>query len=251
VSVDELAALLSDASHLVALTGAGVSTDSGIPDFRSPESGLWATHDPSEVASIQGFLADPRGFYEFWGARFGELADKRPNSAHALLVALEEAGPLRAVVTQNIDGLHRAAGSERVLEVHGTYRRARCLGCQAALPLEEVVARVAAGEAPRHVCGDLIKPDVVLFGEMLPPVFGEAERHARECDVMLVLGSSLEVHPVAGLVPLAAREGARIAIVNRDPGPFDDLADVVLHAELADAMPALAARLGLSLRGSS
>lgn len=251
MSVDRLAELLSDATHVVALTGAGVSTDSGIPDFRSPESGLWATHDPAEVASIQGFLADPRGFYGFWGERFGELADKRPNAAHALLAALEEDGRLRAVITQNIDGLHGAAGSQNVLEVHGTYRRARCLGCGVVLPLAQVVERVAAGEAPRCACGDLIKPDVVLFGEALPPTFGEAERHARGCDVLLVLGSSLEVYPVAGLVPLAAREGARIAIVNRDPGPFDDLADVVLHASLGEVMPALAARLGLSLRGAS
>jgi len=250
VSLDDLAALVSDSSRLVALTGAGVSTDSGIPDFRSPESGLWATHDPSVVASIDGFLADPRAFYAFWGERFGELATKQPNAAHALLAALERDGTLRAVITQNIDGLHHAAGSEQVIEVHGTYRRARCLGCRAILRLEDVLAQVAAGEEPRHGCGDLVKPDVVLFGEMLPPVFGEAERHARRCDVLLVLGSSLEVYPVAGLVPLAAREGARVAIVNRDPGPFDDLADVVVHAELADAMPALAERLGLGLAQS-
>ncbi len=247
MTVDALADLLSTADRLVALTGAGVSTESGIPDFRSASSGLWRDHDPMHVASIDGFLEDPMGFYDFWGDRFGELAEKRPNATHALLAALEAAGRLDAVVTQNIDGLHRAAGSREVLEVHGSYRRARCTGCGIARPLEEVVATVRAGREPRCECRSLIKPDVVLFGELLPPVFGDAERRARACDVLLVLGSSLEVYPVAGLVPMAASSGARIAIVNRDPGPFDDLAAVVVHAELGPTMAALAERLGLTL----
>jgi len=248
MSLDALERLLSGAKRIVALTGAGVSTESGIPDFRSANNGLWEEHDPMEIASIGGFHRDPRGFYAFWGERFGELREKRPNATHRLLAALEREGALTSVITQNIDGLHHAAGSERVLEVHGSYRRARCLGCRATTPLEDVVRRVASGEAPECSCGALIKPDVVLFGEMLPPAFALAERYTRECDVMLVLGSSLTVHPVAGLVPLAHSSGAKVGIVNRDPGPYDELAEVTLHAELGASMTELAERLGLSLR---
>ncbi|MCA9611057.1 MAG: NAD-dependent deacylase [Myxococcales bacterium] len=247
MSVDALAALLSGAERVVALTGAGVSTESGIPDFRSHASGLWQEHDPMRVASIDGFLDDPSAFYAFWGDRFGELAEKRPNATHALLAALEAEGRIDAVITQNIDGLHHAAGSRTVLEVHGSYRRARCLGCGIARSLDEVVATVRGGREPRCECRSLIKPDVVLFGEMLPPVFGEAERRARACDLMLVLGSSLEVYPVAGLVPLAAESGAKVAIVNRDAGPYDHLAAVAVHAELGETMRALADRLALTL----
>lgn len=239
-SIDALVALIRGAERAVALTGAGVSTDSGIPDFRSASSGIWREYDPMEIASIEGFRREPRKFYEFWGERFGALRDKRPNVTHDVLAELERAGRLTAVVTQNIDGLHQAAGSERVLEVHGSYRRARCMGCSKVEPLDHVVARVRAGRLPIcQVCGELVKPDVVLFGEMLPPVFGEAERLMTECDVLLVLGSSLFVHPVAGLVPGALRAGAKVAIVNRDPSPYDDAAHVVVHGELSEVMPRL------------
>lgn len=238
--VERLVELVRSAERIVALTGAGVSTDSGIPDFRSASSGIWQEYDPMEIASIDGFRRDPRKFYEFWGERFGALRDKRPNVTHDVLAELERGGSLRAVVTQNIDGLHQAAGSERVLEVHGSFRRARCLHCSKVESLDDVVARVRSGRLPVcEVCGELVKPDVVLFGEMLPPVFGEAETFMTECDLLLVLGSSLFVHPVAGLVPGALRAGAKVAIVNRDPSPYDDLVHLVVHGELREVMPRL------------
>lgn len=246
MSVDALAALLREATRAVSLTGAGVSTESGIPDFRSASHGLWRGHDPMRIASIEGFRREPRAFYAFWGERFAELGSARPNVTHRLLFALEEKGSLRGVITQNIDGLHQDAGSRAVLEVHGTYRSTRCLGCGATGTLAEVVERVRAGGLPICECGELIKPDVVLFGEMLPPAFGDAERWARSCDVLLVLGSSLEVHPVAGLVPLAESAGARIAIVNRDPTPFDDIAEVVVRAELGATMSAVGEALKIA-----
>jgi NAD-dependent deacetylase len=238
--VERLVELLRTSERIVALTGAGVSTDSGIPDFRSASSGLWAEHDPMEVASLDGFQRDPRRFYEFWGARFGALSDKRPSVTHEVLAALERAGRLEAVITQNIDGLHQRAGSAEVLEVHGSYRRARCLGCAAVEPLDDVTARVRAGRLPIcQRCGEMMKPDVVLFGEALPPVFERAQALVTECDLLLVLGSSLAVHPVAGLVPAALRAGARVAIVNRDPCEYDDLVTVCVQGELRQVMPRL------------
>ena len=239
-AVERLVELVRTGEHVVALTGAGVSTDSGIPDFRSASSGIWQEYDPMEIASIEGFRREPRRFYEFWGERFGALRDKKPNVTHEVLAELERRGPLKAVITQNIDGLHQVAGSERVLEVHGSSRRARCMNCAKVEALDEVVARVRSGRLPIcEVCGELVKPDVVLFGEMLPPVFGDAERLMTECDVLLVLGSSLFVHPVAGLVPGALRAGAKVAIVNRDPSPYDDLVHLVVHGELREVMPRL------------
>ena len=242
--VERLAALLKGAKRGVALTGAGVSTESGIPDFRSPDSGLWKEHDPMEIASLEGFRREPRAFYAFWGERFGALAGAQPNVTHHVLARLERQGRLRGVVTQNIDGLHHDAGSETVLEVHGSYRQARCVGCRAVYPLADMEARVKAGRLPFcDACGEFVKPDVVLFGEDLPPLFREAERLTELADVFLVLGSSLQVHPVAGLVALAHRHGARLAIVNREPSPYDELAEVLIHAELGATMRALASLL--------
>lgn len=246
MSIAALAALLRDATRAVALTGAGVSTESGIPDFRSEDSGLWRDRDPLQVASIDGFRNDPSGFYEFWGDALAGLGTARPNVTHRLLATLEERGSLLGVITQNIDGLHGDAGSRAVLEVHGSFRTTHCLGCDAAGTLGEVVDQVRGGALPICACGGLIKPDVVLFGELLPPIFGDAEGWARRCDVLLVLGSSLEVYPVAGLVPMASAAGARIAIVNRDPSPFDDIAEIVIHGELGATMTEVAERLGSS-----
>lgn len=245
-AVDELAQQLKSARAPVALTGAGVSTDSGIPDFRSAKSGLWRTHDPMELSSLIGFRRDPRRFYDFWKQRFASLGEAVPNVTHRLLAALESAGMLSAVVTQNIDGLHTLAGSRRVLEVHGNYRRARCLGCGTLEPLDAVMRRTAAGRFPIcERCGDLMKPDVVLFGEELPAVFDEAVRLVQQTELLLVLGSSLEVHPVAGLVSEAHAAGATAVLINRDSSPYDDLAELVLRSELAPVMRALARRLNL------
>jgi NAD-dependent deacetylase len=233
---------------VVALTGAGVSTESGIPDFRSASSGLWARHDPMEVASIEGFRRDPRRFYDFWGERIDALGAARPNATHRVLAALERAGIVRAVITQNIDGLHQDAGSARVLEVHGSVRRARCVECHMPSPREHVDERVRRGRVPVCArCGGLVKPDVVLFGEDLPPVFAEADELARGSDVLLVLGSSLEVHPVAGLVPEAQEAGAFVAIINREPSRYDPLADLVIQAELGPTMTELAHALSITL----
>lgn len=245
--VAELAARLREARCAVALTGAGVSTDSGIPDFRSASSGLWEKHDPMRVASIDGFRREPRAFYEFWGHRFAALGRAQPNVTHRVLASMERAGRLAGVITQNIDGLHLDAGSQRVLEVHGSYRQARCVGCGATYALDAILARVASGRLPVcDACGDLVKPDVVLFGEALPPAFVQAEALTAQADVVLVLGSSLEVHPVAGLVPTARSRGAFVALVNRDASAYDRAASLVLHAELAPTMTELARLLELA-----
>ena len=241
---ERLEIVREEGGTVVALTGAGASTESGIPDFRSPNAGLWEDQDPMEVASVEGFRRHPRRFYEFWARRFEKLGHAHPNAAHLALAALEGSRMLRAVVTQNIDGLHQRAGSERVLEVHGSYRQARCMGCGRVEPLDAVVERVRSGRMPVcPVCGELVKPDVVLYGETLPPAFVEAERLVAEASLLIVLGSSLTVHPVAGLVSTARA----VAIVNREPGPYDDLADIALLAELGPTMRALAERLGLDL----
>ncbi len=246
--IRQLAERLRDAQDAVALTGAGVSTDSGIPDFRSPDSGLWTHVDPETVASVEGFRHDPEAFYEFWTWRFHKLTDAQPNATHRLLAELERQGTIRSVITQNIDGLHRDAGSETVREVHGTYRRGVCVECGHAVPIETVFQQVEAQGLPHcERCGGLFKPDVVLFGEMLPEAFLDAQADAERADLMLALGSSLEVHPVAGLVPRAKHNGARVAVVNRDPTPYDDLADWTIHADLGSAVRALADELDVHL----
>jgi NAD-dependent deacetylase len=206
--------------------------------------------DPLKVASVEGFRRDPKGFYEFWRGRFAKLVEAEPNVTHRVLAQLEERGLLKAVITQNIDGLHAKAGSRRVLEVHGSYTRGICVECRETCPIEEVFQKVKESEegVPRcDRCGGLLKPDVVLFGELLPPAFQEAELEVLRCDLLLALGSSLEVYPVAGLVPEAKARGARLVLINRDPTDFDSMADLVIHAELGPTMRELAERLGLGL----
>jgi NAD-dependent deacetylase len=245
--IKELADWIRRSGYAVALTGAGVSTESGIPDFRSPEGGLWTQVSPMEVASVEGFLSNPQRFYEFWRGRFAKLTDAEPNVTHRLLAKLEAAGKLKAVVTQNIDGLHTKAGSRHVLEVHGSYRRGICVACGRRYAIEDVLTKSEQSGVPRcDGCDGLLKPDVVLFGELLPPAFSEAEREILKCDLLLALGSSLEVYPVAGLVPQAKARGARLVILNRDPTEFDALADLVIHAELGPTIEHLARMLGLA-----
>jgi NAD-dependent deacetylase len=243
IPVAALVERLSSARRAVALTGAGVSTESGIPDFRSA-GGLWEDHDPMRVASIQGFLQDPEGFYRFWTDKFAALVDAAPNVTHRVLVQMERSGRLTSVITQNIDGLHGRAGSRRVHEVHGTFERARCLGCGAVAPMAEVFAEARRSGVPLcRSCGGLLKPDVVLFGEMLPPAFEEGASDVSQADLLIVLGSSLEVYPVADLVPSAKAMGATVVLVNRDPGPYDQLADLAVHGELGEVMGAVAEAL--------
>jgi NAD-dependent deacetylase len=244
---DRLAELIRSAGSVVALTGAGISVPSGIPDFRSPGTGLWANVDPMEVAHISVWRREPERFWSFYGKRFAALEGKRPNGAHRALAELEAAGRLDAVITQNIDGLHAAAGSRDVIEVHGSIASASCLVCGARYPLDDTRARLDADAegVPRCDCGHPLKPDVVLFGEMLDEAaMGRASALAEGADLLLCIGSSLEVYPVAGLPELTLEAGGRVAVVTRSETPFDRFAAVRLdgdvEADLAAVLAALA-----------
>jgi NAD-dependent deacetylase len=239
--VEHLAELAREAGSVVALTGAGISVPSGIPDFRSPGTGVWEKVDPMEVAHIDAFRCDPERFWSFYGQRFATLRDKQPNPAHLALVELERRGVLDAVITQNIDMLHRKAGTRELVEVHGTIATSSCLDCGAAFELEEARARLSAdGAVPRCDCGRPLKPDVVLFGELLPVAAMErATVLAAGADLLLCVGSSLEVHPVAGLPALTLRAGGRIALVTQGPTPFDEDAEVKLDRDVVEDLEAL------------
>lgn len=239
-SVQELAKLLQQASYAVALTGAGVSTESGIPDFRSPESGMWQQVDPFKVASIEGFRKDPQSFYEFWSWRFAKLTEAKPNVTHIALAELERKGILKALITQNIDNLHHQAGSKKIYEVHGNYTRGLCIECHKRYEITALFEKVKQSKVPYcDDCYGLLKPDVVLFGELLPVDFYESVAEVKRADLLLVLGTSLEVYPVAELVPQAKRSGAKIVILNREPTPFDGVADLAIHSQLGPAMELL------------
>jgi NAD-dependent deacetylase len=231
---------------VVALTGAGVSVPSGIPDFRTPETGLWANVDPMEVAHIDVFERDPGRFWSYYRPRFHSLGDKRPNAAHEALAELERRGLLAGVITQNIDRLHRAAGSQKVVEVHGSIETSTCRGCEASYRLDQVDALFDGdGIAVCAACGGAVKPDVVLFGEMLPEAaMREAQALAAGADLMLCIGSSLVVHPVAGLPAIALAGGGRLAIVTQGPTPFDADAELKLEGEVDEELTALLAALG-------
>jgi NAD-dependent deacetylase len=239
--VERAAALLRGGRMNVALTGAGVSTESGLPDFRSKD-GLWAGTDPARVASLSAFRRDPGAFYEFYTNRLEALARAAPNPAHRAIARLEALDAVHLVVTQNVDGLHQQAGSRRVAEVHGNLREARCAGCGAIEPIETMATLLRAGAPPRcRGCGGWLRPNVVLFEELLPaPAYEQAEAACRECGVLLVVGSSLEVYPVAGLPALAVECGARLIIVNREATPCDGLADLVLRGEAGTVIPQIA-----------
>jgi len=241
-----LAELIREAGSVVALTGAGISVPSGIPDFRSPGTGVWANVDPMEVAHIDVFRRDPERFWAFYGERFASLRDKRPNGAHAVLSELERRGRLDAVITQNIDGLHRAAGMRELIEVHGSIAYASCLDCGSRVGLEEVRGRMAAADdgVPRCVCGDPLKPDVVLFGEYLPEAaLDRATVLAAQADLLIAVGTSLEVHPVAGLADLTLRAGGQVALVTMGPMPYDGEAVVKLDGDVVAELDAVLAAL--------
>jgi NAD-dependent deacetylase len=243
-AVDRLAGLIRSARSVVALTGAGISVPSGIPDFRSPGTGLWENVDPMEVAHIDAWRADPQRFWSFYGARFHALRAKQPNRAHAALVELERRGKLDAIVTQNIDMLHRKAGSSTLVEVHGTIGSSSCLTCGARYPLDEVCARLEASAVPLCDCGLPLKPDVVLFGEWLPQdALDRAFALAERADVLLCVGSSLEVHPVAQLPGVTLGAGGQVAIVTQGPTPWDPHAAVKLDGDVVDDLEAVVARL--------
>lgn len=245
-----LADLIRAARSVVALTGAGISVPSGIPDFRSPGSGLWERVDPMEAAHIDAFHRDPERFWSFYSERFQSLADKEPNLAHSALRSLEEAGLLHAVITQNIDRLHRRAGSREVIEVHGSIDSASCLACAARYSLADVRRRAGLDRAgvPCCDCGRALKPDVVLFGEYLPVAALErAQRLAASADLMLCIGSSLEVHPVAGLPELTLAAGGKVAIVTQGPTPFDEVAEVRISGDVVEELAALLEALELTV----
>jgi NAD-dependent deacetylase len=248
-SAERLAALIRSARLVVALTGAGVSVPSGIPDFRSPGSGIWERVNPMEVAHIDAFHRDPERFWSFYSTRFQALSDKEPNPAHVALSRLEEAGLLHAVITQNIDRLHRRAGSREVIEVHGSIESCSCLACGAQFPLQDIGDRQALDPAgvPRCECGRPLKPDVVLFGEYLPVAAIErAQRLASGADLMLCIGSSLEVYPVAGLPELTLSAGGRLAIITRGPTAFDAMAEVRMGGDVVAELESVLEALGLS-----
>lgn len=243
VAIERAATMLRAARYAVALTGAGSSTPSGIPDFRSPGVGLWERANPMEVASIIVFRRHPKAFYNWIRPLAVTLLKAEPNAGHHALAEMEQCGWLKAVITQNIDGLHQRAGSCEVLEVHGHLREATCIRCYQVLPTEELLDDFLASEdvARCPACGGVMKPNVVLFGEQLPvAVLNAAMAHVRRADLMLVAGSSLEVMPVSRL-PLTVHEhGGRLIVVNLSPTYVDDAAEVVIHADVAEALPRIA-----------
>jgi len=232
-----LAELIRANQPCVALTGAGVSTESGIPDFRSA-GGIWSHYDPYEVGSIDAFRRDPARVWEFYGLRLGVLADAEPNAAHHALARLEAAGLLDAVITQNVDRLHAAAGSRDVVEVHGSIERAECIACGAEVAPDELRRLLPLPVCPR--CGAVLKPGVVMFGELLPEAaIDRAVELARGAALLLVVGSSLEVWPVAGLPEETLGHGGKLAIVNRDPTRYDARAALVVHRSAGDVLKPL------------
>ncbi|HEX2096935.1 MAG TPA: NAD-dependent protein deacylase [Solirubrobacterales bacterium] len=243
--VERLADLIRESRRTVALTGAGVSVPSGIPDFRTPETGMWANVDPMKVAHIDVFERDPARFWSYYRPRFQALGDKQPNPAHEALAELERRGLIEGVITQNIDRLHRAAGSREVLEVHGSIETSTCRECGTAYGLGEVESLFGdEGVARCAQCDGAVKPDVVLFGELLPePVLRRAQELAEGADLMLCVGSSLVVHPVAGMPALTLERGGRLAIVTKGPTPYDDDAAVRLDGEVDAELGALLAAL--------
>lgn len=234
--IGRLAVLLAESKDTLVLTGAGVSTESGIPDFRSPGTGLWSTMDPMELFSRTALARDPGKFWRRAEPIFRDMSGAKPNAAHLTLAEMEGVGLIRGVVTQNIDSLHQAAGSKVVLEVHGHLRTTHCPGCGVQADMVPVLDQVAAGKVPHCSCGDVFRPDVVLFGDPLPQDFQTAWRWTQVCDLLLVIGSSLEVAPVCWLVP----EARRVAIINMGETQCDDMAEVIIWGKAGEVLPALA-----------
>lgn len=245
-AIDFAADLFRQARRVVVLTGAGVSTPSGIPDFRSEGTGLWSRDEPLEVASLSTFRTAPERFYGWFRPLAGHIFNAGPNPAHRALADLEAGGRVHCIATQNIDMLHQKAGSRHVVELHGTLATLSCSQCyeqvESSLMLNAFIER---GEIPRcPCCGAVMKPDVILFGEQLPQkAWFEAQREARNCDLMVVAGSSLEVLPVAGLPMQALDRGAHLIIVNNSPTYLNVRADVVFTEDVASILPEIAERV--------
>jgi NAD-dependent deacetylase len=236
---------IAKARRVVVLTGAGISTDSGIPDFRGPQ-GVWTKNPKAEkLSDIRYYMSDPEVRRLSWQSRLEHTAwQARPNAGHLALVELERRGKLHALITQNIDELHQVAGNSpgKVIEVHGTMRKVVCMSCGERAPMEKALARVRAGEAdpPCRSCGGILKSATISFGQALvPEVIDRAMQAAGEAEVLLAVGTSLQVYPIAGAVPIAKRAGARVVIVNAEPTPFDELADAVLNDSISAVLPKL------------
>ncbi len=242
-ATQKVVTLLREAHQAVALTGAGISTPSGIPDFRSSDSSLWKRYDPMEVASLHSFRYRPEIFFTWLRQIATDIHQARPNPAHEALGQLQQGGYLPTIVTQNVDGLQQRAGATRVLEVHGSLSSLTCIRCYRQYSATDYMQTyLTEGDIPHCPdCGGLLKPNIVLFEEQLPlDVWREAEKAIRTCDLLLVAGSSLTVMPVAGLPMQAVSHGAHLVIVNRDPTYIDVRADVVLHGDVADILPRIA-----------
>jgi NAD-dependent deacetylase len=244
-SIERARAWIDASQRVVAFTGAGISTESGIPDFRGPQ-GVWTKNPKAEkLSNIHAYMSDPDVRKLSWQTRLGHPVWRAaPNAGHKALVDLERRGKLHALVTQNIDGLHQRAGSspQLVIEVHGTLHEALCMRCGSRGPMQPVLERVRAGEEdpPCQACGGILKSATISFGQpLVPDVIDRAMRTARDADLLLAIGTSLQVYPAAAAVPLAKSAGARLVIVNGEPTPFDSLADAVFSAPIGEVLPAL------------
>ena len=244
--IHQAANLIKESHHVVALTGAGISTPSGIPDFRSPGSGLWTRYSPMEVASLTAFRYDPEHFYEWLHPLALTLFNARPNPAHLALVKLQSSGYLTTIITQNIDGLHTRAGAKDVLEVHGTMSTLTCIDCFKQFPAEGILQEYISHCTTPHCrdCGGILKPDVILYEEQLPvKTWIKAEETSRKCDLMIIIGTSLEVMPSAKLPVFALEHGARLIVINRFETYIDVRAEVVIREDVADIIPKIAAEV--------
>jgi NAD-dependent deacetylase len=242
-TLDAVSKWIDGAKRVVVLSGAGISTDSGIPDFRGPQ-GVWTRNPKAEkLSDIRYYMSDPEVRRLSWQSRLDHTAwSAQPNAGHHALVTLERRGKLHALITQNIDELHQLAGNsaERVIEVHGTMRKAVCMSCGWRGPMQETLERVRAGEEdpPCKLCGGILKSATISFGQALvPEVIDRALRVAAEADVFLSVGTSLQVYPVAGAVPMAKSAGARVIILNAQETPFDNIADAVLQGSISEVLP--------------
>lgn len=228
--------LIQNSKHAVALTGAGISTESGIPDYRSPDTGLWENTDMS-VVSLDGFLADPSKYYKYSLKLYPARSAAKPNPAHYLLASLENLGSLKGVITQNVDGLHYKAGSKTVHELHGSLRQTVCLGCNILFPTEEVMQRVISGESPPYCqeCGAVLKPNAIFFGEALPQTpWKESVKLCENSDLLIVIGSSLQVSPVNILPDMTVKKGAKLVICNIQDTYFDKKATLIVREKIGE-----------------
>jgi len=236
---------IDDAERVVVLTGAGISTDSGIPDFRGPQ-GVWTKNPGAErTATLQHYMAEPEVRKQAWRNRLDSPAwSARPNAGHQAIVRLEQRDKLHTLTTQDIDELHQLAGTDpaKVVEIHGTMRHVVCMACGERAPMERALERVRSGEEdpPCRTCGGILKSATISFGQnLVPDDLARSERAVGECDLLLAVGSSLTVYPAAALVPLARAAGARVVIVNAEPTPYDDIADAVLRGSISEVLDAL------------